>query len=251
MAGRERSTAYPSIPLEQAVALVGKIRDALGSGEITREQIAPAIGHEKISGTAASKIGAIAHYGLLDKGKGTYRISPLATRVLSPVSDEERVEALRDAALTPSLFSSIYEKYQQDAKLPQAIEAIMHREYGVTREASKIAHENLVASLTYSGLMDETTREFTGGSSPAGEAATHTPVEPASNNPVNTPIAAQTPSTYQVYELPMSHGTAKVLLPPKLTRKDFDTLQSLVGLIEHFVAEEPAGEGGGTAQEGE
>lgn len=251
MTARERSTAYPSLSLEEAVILAGKVRDALGSGDITRDQISPAIGHEKLTGPAASKIGAIAHYGLLDKGKGTYRISSLATKILSPISEQERVAALQEAALRPTLFAKIYETYLPDGRLPAAIEAIMHREHGVTRDASKTAHENLVDTLVYAGMLDEQTRCFGSSESCGDSDATEEPAkDDASRNPTPNPPAADAPSAYQVYELPMTFGIAKVILPPKLTSKDFATLESLVGLVKHFVSDAPAGEGSGDSQEG-
>jgi len=248
MAARERSTAYPSLSLEDALALVSKVRDGLGGGEVTRDQISPVIGHEKLTGPAASKIAALAHYGLLDKGKGTYRVSALATRILTPISEQEKNEALQEAALRPTLFAKVYEKYSRDGKLPTAIEAIIHREYGVTRDASKTARENLVSSFVFAGLLDNEGNFIHDGETGSGELGVPPAVEDSPATPSVPPTPAP-PATYQVYELPMTHGTAKVILPPALTPKDFSTLESLVGLVEHFVTPTPAGEVSDNAQE--
>lgn len=250
MAKGERSTAYPSLSLEEAVILAGKVRDGLGSGDVTRDQMSPVIGHEKLTGPAASKIAAIAHYGLLDKAKGTYRISSLATKILSPISDHETAEALQEAALQPTLFAKIYETYLPGGRLPDSIEAIMHREHGVTRDASKTAHENLVDTLVYAGMLDEQTRRFVASESCGDGNGVQEPSPgdvPRDRAP--NPPGTDAPSAYQVYELPMTYGAAKVILPPKLTTKDFATLESLVGLVKHFVSDAAAGDGG-DSQEG-
>jgi hypothetical protein len=252
MATRERSTAYPSLSLCEAAELVAKVRNGLGSGEVTREQIAPVIGHEKLTGPAASKIGAMAHYGLLDKGRGTYRVSELAVRILSPLSDDERVEALQIAALEPSLFRAIYDKYLPDGKLPQAVEAIMNRQHGVTREAAKVARENLVATLAYAGLMDESDWSF--GQPKQTESCGDHPDERGEAGISQQQALRQQPPLStggQVYELPMSSGTAKLSLPSRLTAEDFNALESLVGVIKHFVQPVGSGEKGGTAEKDE
>lgn len=253
MTTRERSTAYPSLSLREAVELVDRVRNGLGSGEVTREQIAPVIGHENLSGPAASKVAAIAHYGLLDKGKGTYRVSELATKILSPIGDAERVEALQMAALQPSLFRSVYEKYSPDGRLPEAIEAIMHRDYGVTREAAKTAHENLVESLVYAGLLDAETRAFANASSEDAlgqDEGSQGSADSGSGSKQQSERVVVPPGS-QVYELPMSLGTARIVLPPKLTLQDFQALESLVGLVKHFVSSSPAGDGSAAAQKDE
>jgi hypothetical protein len=237
MKKRERSTAYPALPLDAVIDLAKTVREKLGSGEITREQIAQAIGHQSVTGPAAQKVAAIAHYGLLSKGRGTYRISELATRVLYPVGEEERAEAVREAALTPSVFGRIYTRYEPEGTLPSALDVIMHREYGLTLAASKIAHENLVRTWVYAGLLDETDRSFI---APAGSAAVasdpddgSTPRTQASDQRHESPRI----SRQQAYELPMSGGKATVTLPPELTKRDYAALESLVGLIKHFVCD--------------
>lgn len=236
---RQRSPAYPAIPLEQAVELVGKVRHGLGGGDVTREQIAPQIGHEKATGPANTKIAAMAHFGLLEKGKGAYRVSELATRILTPISDQEKTDAIRQAALRPTIFASIYQKYVPEGKLPAALESVLQREYSVTPAAAKTIRDNLIATLTYAGLMEDDTLRFTRDNIDSAEMLSE---KFSGNGPAQhkTDISTPTNSGSQIYEMPMSFGTAKIVLPSRITIKDFDALKSLLDLVRHFISDEEA-----------
>ena len=87
--------------------------------------IGKALGYssEKLSGPAASRIGSLRQYGLIEKApQGRLRVSDLALDLLlhGPESDVFRAAA-RKAALTPPLFADLQKEYAEAS--PDAIRA--------------------------------------------------------------------------------------------------------------------------------
>ena len=239
MSTTERSAAYPYISLEKAVVLLEKVRKGLGCANVTRDQIAPVLGHSKCTGPAGRKIAALAHYGLLEKEKDSYKISKLANKILTPISNDEKENALKEAALTPVIFAGVYERFSPDGRLPDALSAILHREYGVTINAADLAKDNLINTLAYAGVLDINTQQFTATIKSSNENDNCIPPNIQTGKEVQKDREKSEGSQkFQVYELPLSLGKARLELPQKLSKKDLATLESLFQLVKHFVDEE-------------
>lgn len=119
---RHRSPNYPAHGLSEAVELARLIYAKEKKTQAPGEIIAKALGYSSLSGNARVKIATLKKYGLLegDENKGM-RLSDLAMLILYPSSPSDEVEAKRVAALTPSLFKSLY-----DEKMGASDEAIVN-----------------------------------------------------------------------------------------------------------------------------
>ena len=84
---RERSVAYPGIPLEEAVAAALSLRTALGKAAFSREDAANALGYKGVSGASSVKVASLVHYGILNRTGNTYVLSELSERISHPPSE--------------------------------------------------------------------------------------------------------------------------------------------------------------------
>lgn len=148
----QRSSSYPSIGLEEAIKGTKTLRDSLGRGPYSREMASEALGHAKISGTAAAKIAAMAYFGLLIRTGNVYSQSPLAERIFLKVSEEDKLSAIREAAKTPKLYRELIDKYS-GSSLPSLLNNILAREFGINEKVSRHVAELFSTSLEYAGLL--------------------------------------------------------------------------------------------------
>jgi hypothetical protein len=150
---RDRSTPFPSVTLSEAIDLVKELNETMGVGPHKRSAVAVGIGYKSLSGTAASKIAALTHYGLITKSGDSYTLSDISTKILFPRSDQDIPTALKDAAMTPSLFLKLHSKYKGE-QLPKLLPNILHTEYSVSQKASTEATEIFKDTMRFAGLLD-------------------------------------------------------------------------------------------------
>lgn len=148
---QERSVAYPGVSLGDAVQYAAKLKESLGSGPYSREEAARAMGHVKLTGPAARKVAALAHYGLLERTGSVYRQSKLALVILAPVSDIEKENAIKQAAVTPRLFQKLCEKFNNQA-LPTLLSNILARE-GIGMKVSEEVANIFRETMEFAGLL--------------------------------------------------------------------------------------------------
>ena len=148
---RERSTPYPVLTLEEAIASVRQLKDSFGKGPYAREAIAKAIGHNKLTGPAARKVAALSHYGLLEKNGTAYTVSETTIDILNPVSEEQKKTTLIKSARAPRLFEKLFEQYKGES-LPSRLDSILMRE-GVSESAAKEVVGIFTSTFEYVGLL--------------------------------------------------------------------------------------------------
>lgn len=108
-----RSPSYPGMSLREAVDSVGKIEAKYRSSPVGREVAAKLLGYSSLSGPATKALAALASYGLLERaGKGETRITERAKAILHSNDESEKVSNLRAAALEPSLFRELRDRFQ-------------------------------------------------------------------------------------------------------------------------------------------
>jgi len=108
---RLRSPNYPAIGLPEAVERIGVLYRTLHNHGAPREMIARALGYAGLNGASATTISALNKYGLLDRDGEELKVSDRARRILTPLSEEERALAIREAAFLPPLFAELAEKF--------------------------------------------------------------------------------------------------------------------------------------------
>ena len=115
------SPSYPVISLDASIKHVAKIEGQYRKNPIDRTDAVKILGYSSLSGPANKTLAALASYGLVERaGTGMMRVTQLATSILHPISESEKREALREAAMTPPLFREIREKFPDLAVPPEA-----------------------------------------------------------------------------------------------------------------------------------
>lgn len=108
---RHRSPGYPPLSLREAVERVERLYKTIGGHATSRDVVAKGLGYSGLSGTSATAIGALNKYGLLEGRGDEVRVSERAMAILHPHSPEEKIAALREAALEPDLYRELAERF--------------------------------------------------------------------------------------------------------------------------------------------
>lgn len=123
---RQRSPSYPSLTLEQAIDLVGKVHKANRTNVISRETAAKDMGYAGLTGRSLTVLGSLAQYGLVEKaGKGDIKVSRRAVEILHPIEESHRVEAIIDAAQAPALFRMLRERFSEGVPSENALRSFL------------------------------------------------------------------------------------------------------------------------------
>src|SRR5437867_3171887 len=104
----------PAYNLADSVAVADAVHDK-GGGAATADQLAAFLDYKGTNnGAFITRVAAAKHFKLIDGGGrgGTYRITPLAERVLMPVYQESAQEALLDAFFNVPLFKAVFDEYK-------------------------------------------------------------------------------------------------------------------------------------------
>jgi hypothetical protein len=108
----KRSPNYPAHNLEDALAFVSRLYKASGTNGSTSAVVADALGYTSLGGAARQKVAALRQYGLVANVGGKTQVSKRAVGLLThQPADPEHRSLLREAALAPTLFREIHEKY--------------------------------------------------------------------------------------------------------------------------------------------
>ena len=185
-----RSPSYPVMSLADAIAAVHKIEGQYRSSKVDRELAAKLIGYSSLSGPANKALAALAQYGLVERaGKGEMRVTQRARAILHPDDPAEKRRELEAAALEPSLFREMKERWPDVMPPEEAVISYFNRR-GFNPSAIRPAARAYLQTLLY--LEEENDSESHGGESPAGadEGQNAKP-----DNPVQAAPQSQTAAT--------------------------------------------------------
>lgn len=174
-----RSPSYPVMSLADAVAAVHKIEGQYRSSKVDREIAAKMIGYSSLSGPANKALAALAQYGLVERaGKGEMRVTPRARAILHPDNAVEKRNELQAAALEPSLFREMKERWPDVMPPEEAVISYFNRR-GFNPSAIRPAARAYLQTLLY--LEEEGDSDSHGRESPAGagDGSEATSPEPA------------------------------------------------------------------------
>lgn len=147
-----RSAAYPGVTLEKAIEATKQLRDNLGSGPYSRDSAAIALGYNGVSGASVTKVSACVHFGLLTRTGNAYSQASLSDQLFRPTSEEERLAAIRTAALKPTLYAKLVADFDGRA-LPNMLDNLLVRNYGITERVAKDVSSIFIKSLQYAGVL--------------------------------------------------------------------------------------------------
>lgn len=251
MSSGERSRAYPAITLDEAIEAASKFREELGTGPHDRGTIAKALGHSSLTGSAARKIGAMNHYGLLNRSKSQYELSDLADRIALYRDDDERDAAIREALGEPALFKSIIDRFQPEGQIPRQLSNILARDFGILPAVKDDVTKTFLRSAEFAGVIDSEGRFLNPATSPRQRDVPAEKEEETSENrtenrnekqavrpskPVeqgNISAEGEPTDEIQRFVIALSPGRKAVLtVPAELTPRDVELIRMQVRLLE-------------------
>lgn len=228
----QKGRGSPFIGLAESVGLLEKIAEALGNGPFGRDAIAEAIGHKPGSGSANAKIGALTHFGLLDRnGGGTYSASEIASKILHPTHDGEKQAGMVAAAKSPTLYAELIEKYQGKG-LPSMLGNILYREFGVLQisaeeVANRFRETMLAVGLLRNGILHSEPGENLAVPSVTPIAASPSSID--SNEASSDRI--QLPSGTRQERSSTTSGDVILTWPERLTTEEVEDVEAWLQIV--------------------
>jgi len=176
---RHRSPNYPTVGLREAVTRVRKLYEADGKAGAPAELAAVHIGFAKPHGQAMSVLAALKKFGLVSEVNGRWVPTQRAIEILNlPESDERRQRALRDAALSPSIYRQLVKAHQETGWPKNDVlesELVTYRNFNPNSVGDFV--KDLKDSLELAGLSDLSALEFSGEEDSDVTETTETPKE--------------------------------------------------------------------------
>jgi hypothetical protein len=139
------------------------------------------------SGSSAKALGSLRQFGLIDGLGENTRVSDLAFAILEPVSENEKGEALIEAATKPDVFRDVLNRF--DNRIPQAnepIRAFLIRELGFQNKAAESCIGALRDSFAFASVessesqsAEETSSDGNGDEGPPTDSNTEGPAPSA------------------------------------------------------------------------
>lgn len=144
-----RSPSYPNMSLAEAVAAVRKIEEQYRMAKVDRLDGAKLIGYSSLSGPANKALAALAQYGLVERaGKGEMRVTERARAILHSSTNGEKLENLKWAAMEPSLFRELGERFPNMTPPEDGVITYLNRQ-GFNRTAVRPAAKAYLETLLY------------------------------------------------------------------------------------------------------
>ncbi|HEX3799192.1 MAG TPA: hypothetical protein VH413_10865 [Verrucomicrobiae bacterium] len=105
---KEKSPRSPKTSLADAIELVGKLYAKANRAGLKREVAVGPLGYSSLNGAAMSALAGLTHYGLIDQAGGLVTVSSLAVKLIHPINEQQTLEARKEAALKPKVFSDLF-----------------------------------------------------------------------------------------------------------------------------------------------
>jgi hypothetical protein len=240
---RERSANHPSLDLATAYKLLHRELQGLEAAELSRDGLAKKLGYTNgAGGAAARKIGALVHFGLMDRRPGHYGLSPLGLRLQSlNLDDPEFPSAIRAALQNPVLFRNILDRYRPPGFIPDDLSSQL-AVFGIQEAARDQAARVFRSSALFARVIDSDGRFCQGAAIP-----------PESTDLQSSSAADRLEEVVSVWsEVPLMLTDGKfawLKVPRHMTTEDFTTLGRVLlvtynSLPEHLGFDRPKEEEG-------
>jgi len=115
---RQRSPNYPTVGLREAVERTKRFVTANGKAAAMPAIAAKLLGFATAHGQAYSALSALKKFGLLEEKDGRVIPTQRAMEIVSlPETDPRRLKAIRDAAISPNIYTELLDHYR-DTNIP-------------------------------------------------------------------------------------------------------------------------------------
>jgi hypothetical protein len=223
--GKARSPAYPAVPLPTAIDSARKLWTAQRKQEAHIDSALKALGYTARSGTALRALSALGQYGLIDesgsKDARKIRLSESAQDILLlNDADPRKGEAIKRAALLPTIYAALWERYGAQPPDDDAIRPYLTRDKNYNESVVDRVLANYRGTLEFAKLDK------------IGDDTAH-------DDSTDTSTKARIPSDLQRgsrsmtldQELPILVGNNRVArIPFPMTADDFDLLIGTLNL---------------------
>lgn len=146
---RMRSPNFPGLPLEDAIKAAKVIWDKNRRAPISREAGAKDLGYTGLTGRSLRVLGAMNQYDLVENtSKGQMRVTKTAEDIFHGFPEDVRLAALRRAGRAPTLFQSIYDKFEGTVPGENAVRSFLFQS-GFTNEGVEKALKNFLETNRY------------------------------------------------------------------------------------------------------
>ncbi len=111
---RQRSPNYPAIGLRDAIERVRKLYETDGKAGAPDKLAAVHVGFASAHGQAMTVLAALKKFGLIEPSNGRLVPTQRAIEILNlPETDQRRLQALKDAALSPAIYSELVQQHRE------------------------------------------------------------------------------------------------------------------------------------------
>lgn len=250
---RVRSPAYPAFSLKVALEKAGALRQSLRNFDASVDSAILAMGYKKVNGMSMRGVAALDQFGLIERSGGgdtrKVKLTELAQDVLIlPASDARHQIALKKAALRPTVYSHLWERY--GSELPEedtVTKAYLVRDKKFNEEVVDSLLDDYRETLAFAKLdkTDGVSIDISGNGADT-ESVPVAPQNPAAYQPVvnstgnaPTPASATPPPSanqsskgiQEGMELPVLVGDNRIArIPFPMTEDDFDLLIGTLNL---------------------
>ena len=147
---------YPTHTLEDALSVASAIRRANAGQPYSRELLAKSMGTTHGSSTFKMKLTSSAKYGLTEGGNSDESISltRLGEAIVSPRGEDERRQAMMEAAVQPETFERFYRGlYGKSLPRDDFSRNMLERELGIDPSISEECLNIIKANGNYTGIL--------------------------------------------------------------------------------------------------
>jgi hypothetical protein len=169
---RQRSPNYPAVGLREAVERVKRLILADGKAGAPPELVAKHIGYSSAHGQAMTVVAALKKFGLVTESGGRLVPTQGALEIANlPESDPRRERAIREAALSPSLYLELVTEHSESGlPAPDVLEAELTTYKGFNPKAVSGFVADFLDTLDFAGIkvgveVESSTGEKTSGGS--------------------------------------------------------------------------------------
>jgi hypothetical protein len=240
---KDRSPSYPAIGLRQAIEFAQSLWENERHHRVLVSTAAASMGFAATSSKGISVVAALKKYGLLsEEGSGDRRsvqLTEFARNLINP-NAIDRIQLLRQAALKPTIYADLWEKYgphlPSDATIkayleyekkfnPLAVNSLIEQ-FRDTIAFARLSEDDKILTSETRTSADEEHLFPASSASPAGSEHLMTTSMPVSH-PVQQSSSAEQAAirnTRPMRQLRMDLDSGPVILNYPMTEEDFDLL---------------------------
>lgn len=143
--------------VEEAIDASGKIREKLGEGVYSKDQIAGVFRYRSgASGPANRKLAALLRFGLIEKESDGFTLSDLTKDYFRRVEEgAETRDLMRQAFLSVAVFADVIEYCRDFGHVPDNLVETLSGRFGITENASEEVAAIFSESAFQCGFIDE------------------------------------------------------------------------------------------------